>query len=1420
MQYEAISKHEQEIKLNPCEIEQTNAIPVRIESPEIKKRLQIQYIIKNNKQLCYWEITRKNHSEKSSASNLLPLSLAHHTPQTIYHLLLGLWHSMEVHQARWLRLWWHKNGHWRACLGPDLDHQEKNKEFHSSKALAHPILYTLEEALQSPHQECAIQQTLLHPFILAEVLQAVSGEQVEYINTHNLSPIWEISTSDGSILKTEDADFFLIWQPFPFTTVTQKPLTLGLSTLDFASGCLQQKSTPTPSLNSLAGGQGSTSKQKSAPGKQETKECSGEDSSSEDSSSEDSSSEESDSDNNGDREGHDNPKGQTSTSTMSFDTRQRRKRYGETLDETPLEKRVCMESYTTRARNALRQNGCARFRAACNQSLYIATVTDAANLISLSVRQPSEHFRQWVIELQQLNADNHQWALQIAGDSKLLERLLDSDTLFHYFGHELDKLIFYATGIQVSHWRVGLIQPETLSQQDKEMIQAIQCSRQCKMLSIAFIPPVPIEIHILHLESGVLEAWCSKELLDGINLLKASGDFLQYHHDLMQTSDDDTILELNTEIYHLRVAAESTLKSHKEIQQDLKTQLQKEENQHKQLKKEHEAQSQTWHSEANKWEIERHQLKQKLEAEHKKQQEEIDSKLHTLQQEQATLSSRYHTDRQAWKEEKRTLTQEAQKRCRSQKKAIDNISARIRGVFKEQMLELSTSKQRKIDDLTQKNRKATKTLKKLKKQLEEEQALHDSIVKQVTSIQEEKKQLQKKLDNLTKEYDKNLLLSEELREKAEDISTKCQQKKIQIDELRSKQTVLEEECMASERKWIKKKQKWDKEQQELSAALDKTKALLTEKTDQIALLQCERLVQDQSLSTEKEKLQALHSQLQTVQGTQKTETLQHEAARRTWAEEKEHWKQEKATLTQKIQAMDKELNLINQAAQKTKESFQKLCDNLQTEKSRATQKLQEAESYTTQLSEQLTQLRAKLHNKDQELEEHRKQSEEQLSSLGHLEESHAQLTKNLASLHNEKEQLGANHQSSRRAWATEKHQWEHEKTTLAQKFQATLNARDQKLEEHRKLSEEQLSSLRHLEETNAKMTKKLTSLDNEKKRLKAEKTTLYSQLQAKQTALETGESKHQAEKQAWDAEKQQREKEQATLIAKLSHAETLAAEQAGQLAQLRHDLDNERQKTDSAPHQVTNLSQDQHSEKEESVTGSIAGYSDYDESEGDDVTETFDHTVSENESEDDITDASGHYKNVSTDKRFNPYLEKLRKTKPSSSQYLRVVADYVLRNIRPWCTSARLNKIRQPMPDRAVTPFKSLRTWQSNHLNYLAWKYQDDIPDRKMSFNEEKKTLCNTLKLLKPGHQDYDTLMFLYLKKMLRIENKKTVIYNREDKDRFCRFGNQIKVVGLELPTKFKQRHHVHEWGSETFRLFLQDHGIKFRDGEVCIPKH
>ena len=182
-------------------------------------------------------------------------------------------------------------------------------------------------------------------------------------------------------------------------------------------------------------------------------------------------------------------------------------------------------------------------------------------------------------------------------------------------------------------------------------------------------------------------------------------------------------------------------------------------------------------------------------------------------------------------------------------------------------------------------------------------------------------------------------------------------------------------------------------------------------------------------------------------------------------------------------------------------------------------------------------------------------------------------------------------------------------------------------------------------------------------------------------------------------------------------------------------------------------------------------------------------------------------------------IREIEETAPKSKDYLRVIAKYALKRTERGAAAISLNTRKILLPVWDISPFKPCQRWLASHINYLAWKYPDAVPDKKKKiyFDNSKKVFKKTLKLLNHNHSDYEALLIDNLLLMLDIKERK-VVWNERERRRYAYLGNSMSNDELKFPVKFQVAQPRYErWGSEAIREFLKSHDVVFQSGSVKI---
>ena len=171
-------------------------------------------------------------------------------------------------------------------------------------------------------------------------------------------------------------------------------------------------------------------------------------------------------------------------------------------------------------------------------------------------------------------------------------------------------------------------------------------------------------------------------------------------------------------------------------------------------------------------------------------------------------------------------------------------------------------------------------------------------------------------------------------------------------------------------------------------------------------------------------------------------------------------------------------------------------------------------------------------------------------------------------------------------------------------------------------------------------------------------------------------------------------------------------------------------------------------------------------------------------------------------------LVEMGKNGPVNEAYEKAIATYAMtRKFKALVVqSFKLKKQELALPVYPGGAIAEGNQWLSGHINYLAWKYRGSINDqeRQTDYEDSETKVKNMLKLLKPEHDDYETILKQLLRKNLNITPSSDIVYDRKMAYKIRLEALKLRKSGVSLvPSMMKAGLAYKQWNTDAVRWLL-----------------
>ena len=189
---------------------------------------------------------------------------------------------------------------------------------------------------------------------------------------------------------------------------------------------------------------------------------------------------------------------------------------------------------------------------------------------------------------------------------------------------------------------------------------------------------------------------------------------------------------------------------------------------------------------------------------------------------------------------------------------------------------------------------------------------------------------------------------------------------------------------------------------------------------------------------------------------------------------------------------------------------------------------------------------------------------------------------------------------------------------------------------------------------------------------------------------------------------------------------------------------------------------------------------------------------------------------VVTLSRRSPELQKLvalGQQGAGTQAYLKALALYVMTHPTRNCLVTTFKALQLPSPTHRDSAIAASNNWAAGHMNYLEWKYQhlaSGIKDKK-PFIPGLPDGKHMLKLLNPGHPDYEILFKFLLRKQLKIEEGSPVLWDAKESLNYKHVASHLQTYSIPMIPRLKRRPPgFTHWSSQALRWLFKMDGVQF----------
>lgn len=173
-----------------------------------------------------------------------------------------------------------------------------------------------------------------------------------------------------------------------------------------------------------------------------------------------------------------------------------------------------------------------------------------------------------------------------------------------------------------------------------------------------------------------------------------------------------------------------------------------------------------------------------------------------------------------------------------------------------------------------------------------------------------------------------------------------------------------------------------------------------------------------------------------------------------------------------------------------------------------------------------------------------------------------------------------------------------------------------------------------------------------------------------------------------------------------------------------------------------------------------------------------------------------------------------------NSGYEKTLAIYALKHKWRALVAQDFNQQRLPLPVYDGGAFAGAQSWSNGHINYLLWKYWYSVSDaeRQMKLNLSAASIKFMLKLMRPGHPDYETILKQYFREVLNIGKAAEFLWSSKLSKQISDETLRLRSSGILLPEILEKGFpQYRQWNSDAIRRLLETDGLVFIENEEPV---